>query len=111
VSRVRPIVNCACCGKKGPLLGRRLIRACYAKHRRNGTLHQFPVDLDAQLRAAREAAPKGGEWRSQLSEGLIEDYAFCREQGETREMAALRVGVHERTARKYERMLREQVSA
>lgn len=115
MTRVRTIGKCVCCDRTGPIIGRGLIRACYAKRRRNGTLNQFPVDPAAQLRACREAAPKGGRARGQalslISAGLIEDYAFCRETGETREVAAARVGVSEWTAQRYDRLLREQVSA
>lgn len=99
-------VVCVCCGQLGVLFGRGLRRACYARHRRGGTLGQFPVDQDAQLRARREAAVKAGQAKSERSAGLIEDYAFLRETGESKEMAAVRVGVTVETARKYERLLR-----
>ncbi|MFI6594920.1 hypothetical protein ACIBHX_01660 [Nonomuraea sp. NPDC050536] len=41
----------------------------------------------------------------------IEDYLELRAWGETREQAAARLGVCEETTRRYDRALREQVSA
>ncbi|GHE33146.1 hypothetical protein GCM10017673_40100 [Streptosporangium violaceochromogenes] len=33
---------CVCCGTEGPAAGRGLIRACYMRHHKKGTLRQFP---------------------------------------------------------------------
>lgn len=108
MSPVHATITCVCYGKQGVPYGRRLIRACWKRHRRHGTLTNFPQDRAAQQRARREAGVKGGAFRTQLHESLIEDYAFLREQGESKEMAALRVGIAPDTARKYERRLRVQ---
>ncbi|MEV4174023.1 hypothetical protein [Nonomuraea sp. NPDC049709] len=40
--RDRITATCICCGKTGPIHGRRLIINCYNLHRRKGTLDQFP---------------------------------------------------------------------
>lgn len=37
----REIVTCVCCAKQGPHAGRGLIRSCYMRHRKQGTLDQF----------------------------------------------------------------------
>ncbi|MEV8639241.1 hypothetical protein AB0395_47060 [Streptosporangium sp. NPDC051023] len=38
----RSTITCVCCGDTGPCAGRGLIRACYMRRYKNGTLHQFP---------------------------------------------------------------------
>lgn len=46
---------CRCCGHEGPLYGRGLIKACYRRHERAGTLAQFPPLIDSAQAKARRA--------------------------------------------------------
>lgn len=40
----RPTISCVCCGTEGPSAGRGLIRACYMRCYKNGTLDQYTRD-------------------------------------------------------------------
>lgn len=54
--QVRPIGTCACCGTRGELVGRNLIRPCYQQHRKRGTLGRFP-----RVGRPEKAPPEAGE--------------------------------------------------
>lgn len=43
----REIVTCVCCGTEGPRAGRGLIRSCYTRHYKDGTLDGFPREFRA----------------------------------------------------------------
>lgn len=112
MSRTLPIDICACCEVSGPVVGRGLIRACYQRHWKAGTLDQFPaVDPAVRLESRREGARKSQEKHLQKFEARVEDYAELRAWRETREQAAARLGVCDETTRRYDRALRKQVSA
>ena len=112
MSRTLRIDICVCCENGGPVVGRGLTRACYQRHWKAGTLDRFPaVDPAVRLESRREGARKSQQKHIERFEARVEDYAELRGWRETREQAAARLGVTERAAQRYERRLREQVSA
>ncbi|WP_188187995.1 hypothetical protein [Nonomuraea sp. SYSU D8015] len=42
MSKHRRIITCICCGQDGPSRARRLIQPCYDRHKKRGTLTQYP---------------------------------------------------------------------
>lgn len=93
-------IRCACCGQEGRHHARGWITACYWRWFRAGKPADGPPPLPPGYRP-RPALHKGP------ASDRIEDYGWLRrEQGLTREQAAERLGVCERTAWRYERALR-----
>lgn len=82
-------VSCACCGEIGPHNGRSLRKTCYLRHFHAGTLDNYPP-LGETLTCL---------WRRQ-------NYAELRERGKSLREAAERLGVHQRTAERYEARLK-----
>jgi hypothetical protein len=68
-----PIANCVCCGRTGNRAGRGLVDACYARHKANGTLEQYPRVNRARADTA-------------------EDYKFLHGQGLSAQQVASRLG-------------------
>lgn len=102
----RRIVECVCCGTEGPHIGRGLIQLCHNRHALAGTLELFPLNPES----AREAAARGHETVHYAYQARLEDYAELLSWGESPKKAAARVGISERTARKYDKQLRERMA-
>lgn len=89
----RTPITCACgCENTGENRGRRLLNACYQRHLKAGTLHQFPRPRRPRRYAARA--------------GRIEDYFDLLRFGVPRQHIPDRLGVTVRTLHRYERDLR-----
>jgi hypothetical protein len=86
----RPEILCACCRKFGTHKARNLCTTCYDRHENAGTLHHHPL-----LHA----------WAT--TRGRVDDYTHLRH---THDLsigdAAARLGIHKRTAERYEARLR-----
>ena len=100
----RRTVECVCCGTEGPHIGRGLIQRCHNRHALAGRLEEFPLNPGS----ANASLQRGQETRLQAYAGRLEDFAELLSWGESPEQAAKRLGISEKTARKYERRLREQ---
>ncbi|MGC5012566.1 hypothetical protein ACLQ2R_17520 [Streptosporangium sp. DT93] len=88
-----PPITCICgCGNTGENWRRRLLKACYQRHLRAGTLHQFP-----RANRSRWYAPRAGR---------IEDYFDLLRFGVPRQHIPDRLGITNRTLHRYERDLR-----
>lgn len=108
MSRVRPTINCACCGRTGSHQAHGWIAACYWRWMRAGQPEEgppapFPPGPDnwAHARAgyARIAAER------------LERYGELRRGGFTIQQAAWDMRIHSRTADRYEARLRTQKDA
>ena len=61
-----PAIKCVCCWRPGRHAGRGLVDACFARHKRHGTLDQFP-------RVYQVAADTQEEHAFLSSQGLSDD--------------------------------------
>jgi hypothetical protein len=50
-------ITCACCGREGPHHARNLVRACWRRHQKHGTLARFPL-------TQKEKKPRPPRWRN-----------------------------------------------
>ena len=105
-SRKRPI-RCQHCDHFGEHGGHNWCIACYQRWKRAGRPEGGPPEPLSRTECAARARAAYQE----QARGRREDYQELRSWDETREQAAARVGVTERTAWRYERTLREQASA
>lgn len=80
---------------------------CYQRWKRAGR----PADGPPQPLTRLECAAQARAAYQEQTQGRREDYQDLRSWRETREQAAARLGISERTTWRYDRALREQVSA
>ena len=101
MTRPSPVVTCVCgCGRHGRHHARGLIEACWKRAYRAGVLDRYPRTLP-------DPRPQVMSLVSVTTRGRLEDYIeLTRVWGVSREEAAARVGVTERTVRRYEAHLR-----
>lgn len=83
-------VICACCGKTGPHKARGLRTTCYDRHRRQGTLDQYP---------RRPSAPRPP--REPHGKRMLARYAELVSRGFSPARIAFELGVGERTVQRY----------
>lgn len=101
-------ITCACgCGRTGPHEARGLTKVCYARARRRGVLHRYPLWSASQAFRDRRAASIRRAHRTHR-DARIEDYVHLRETGETRHAAESRLGVTHRTTTRWHSTLRAQ---
>lgn len=101
-------IICPCCRKLKQRKGNYpWCTACYQRWIRAGR----PPGGPARPLTRETCAERARAAYQEQARGRREDYQELRSWGETREVAAARVGVTERTVQRYERALREQVSA
>lgn len=101
-SRQRPVGECVCCNTRGPIHGRGLIRACYLRNWKAGTLDHYPLMPEETARRRREGAAASRRRYSQVRAGRVDDYRFLLAQGVTNvETLASRLGVTTRTVERY----------
>ncbi|RCG27223.1 hypothetical protein DQ384_26245 [Sphaerisporangium album] len=82
--RDRSIVTCKSCQQRGPHGGRGLCTICHGRHKRKGTLTQFPL-LGNPHKDKKPWQPKQARSRA-----LVRDYEFLIDQGERNEEALAR---------------------
>lgn len=99
-------VRCRHCDRFGPHGANNWCSTCYQRWKRAGRPDGGPpqplprVECAARARAAFQ----------DVVQGRRDDYVDLLSWGETREQAAARLGVCEETTRRYDRVLREQVT-
>lgn len=98
-------VKCACCTRSAGHKAFGWCDACYQRWRIAGRPDTGPPPPPQDPIAAAAAG------RRAAKAARIEDYLELRSWGETREQAAARLGVCEETTRRYDRALRERVTA
>lgn len=98
-------IRCSCCGRFGRHKAFTMCVACYQRWDRAGRPDTGPPPRTQDPVSAAAAG------RRAAKQARMEDYQELRSWGETREQAAARLGVCTETTRRYDRALREQVTA